>query len=203
MDLEFLDATIEEVGLDPVKYQYFNQLLNHRTILLNNDINERIIETVFLPLRDFELDSINEPVTLILNSMGGSVSDGFFLAHYLTHYSKELNIIVTGCAASMAAVILCGGANNPKVHRKAFPSTYGLIHDGYIALSTTEAKTGEDIMAFNKKVDNQIRDFILNNSNITPEEYDAQTRHQWFLTAEEMKKFNLIDEIIGSDSNEN
>ena len=58
-------------------------------------------------------------------------------------------------------------------------------------------------MAFNDKVDLQIRDFILSNTNITAEQYDAQTRHQWFLTAEEMKELNLIDEIIGSDNNDN
>lgn len=200
MEFEFLSVP-EETGLNPTNYQYFNQLLNHRTIILNQEIDESVIEAVYIPLRDFENDSSNEPVTLILNSCGGSVSDGFFLAHYLTHYSKELNIIVTGCAASMAAVILCGGAHNPKVHRKAFPSTYGLIHDGYITLSTNESKTASDIMAFNDRVDNQIRDFILKNSNITDEQYDAQTRHQWFLTAEEMKELNLIDEIIGSDKN--
>jgi ATP-dependent protease ClpP protease subunit len=48
-------------------------------------------------------------VTLILNSLGGSVADGFFLANYLSNYSKKLDIIVTGYAASMAAVILSAG----------------------------------------------------------------------------------------------
>lgn len=203
MDLDFLTVPEQVSSLDPVKFQYFNQLFNHRTIILNQEIGQNLVQTVYLPLREFETDSCIQPITLILNSMGGSVSDGFFLAHYLTTYSKELNIIVTGCAASMGAVILCGGGKNPNVHRMCFPSTYGLIHDGYITLSTNESKTASDIMAFNDKVDLQIRDFILSNTNITAEQYDAQTRHQWFLTAEEMKELNLIDEIIGSDNNDN
>jgi ATP-dependent protease ClpP protease subunit len=37
-----------------------------------------------LPLKAFEEDDSTEPVTLILNSSGGSVSDGFFLAYYLS-----------------------------------------------------------------------------------------------------------------------
>ena len=54
-------------------------------------------------------------------------------------------------------------------------------------------------MAFNDKVDNKIKEFFIANTNITSEQYDAQARHQWFLSAEEMKEANLIDEIIGCD----
>ena len=55
-------------------------------------MQEDIIEKVFIPLKDFEKDDSNEPVTIIMNSSGGSVSDGFFLAHYISQYSKPLNI---------------------------------------------------------------------------------------------------------------
>ena len=52
-------------------------------------------------------------------------------------------------------------------------------------------------MAFNEQVDNDIRNFILENTNITAEQYDSKTRHQWFLSAKEMKDLNLIDVILG------
>ncbi len=201
MDLEtFLDIIQQMVGAkgpDPILYQYFHQLLDKRTVIFNREVNEDVVEMVYLPLKEFEDDESDEPVTLILNSFGGSVSDGFFLAHYLSQYKKKLNILVTGYAASMAAIILCGGGKNPNVTRSCYPSTYGLIHDGYVALNPSESKTASDIMAFNESVDQDIRQFILENTNITPEQYDSKTRHQWFLTAKEMKELNLIDVIIG------
>ena len=120
-------------------------------------MQEDLIEKVFIPLRDFELDNSKEPVTIIMNSSGGSVSDGFFLAHYISQYSKPLNIIVPGYACSMAAVILAGGGKNENVIRSCFPCSYALIHDGYVALSAQETKTANDIMAFNDNVDKQIR----------------------------------------------
>jgi ATP-dependent Clp protease protease subunit len=129
-----------------------------------------------MPLRDFEHDNIDKPVTIILNSAGGSVTDGFFLAHYLAHYSKPLNVIVTGMAASMAAVILAAGGKNDNVTRYCFPSSYALIHDGYIALESTESKTADDIMTFNRQVDTDIRKFIIENTKITAEEYDTWSR---------------------------
>lgn len=187
-------------GLDPVMYQYYHQMNDNRTLILNTDIDERIVEMIYLPMRDWENDSDTRPVTLILNSQGGCVSDGFFLAQYISQYKKPLHIIVPGYAASMAAVILAGGGKNENVTRFCFPSTYALIHDGYVALSASEAKTANDIMAFNNKVDESIRQFIIDNTNITAEEYDAQARHQWFLSADEMKKYNLVDKIYGIDA---
>lgn len=182
--------------LCPTDYQYFHQLLHNRTVLFNSEIDESIIETIYLPLKDFENDDIQKPVTLILNSPGGSVTDGFFLAHYLTQYKKPLNVLVTGYAASMAAVILAGGGKNSNVTRMCYPCTYALLHDGYIGLETTETKTAADIMAFNDKVDTDIRQFIIDNTNITAELYDSKARHQWFLTAPEMLEYNLIDKIL-------
>lgn len=197
MDLEDLFNDIQAFDFNPVVYQYFNQLFNHRTIVFNDDVEESIIERVFLPLRDFENDSSTEPVTLILHSSGGSVSDGFFLAHYLVNYKKQLNLIVPGYACSMAAVLLAAGGKNPNVKRSCFPCSYCLIHDGYVALAAAETKTANDIMAFNDSVDKQIRQFFIDNTNITEEMYDSHTRHQWFLNAKEMLDLNMIDEIIG------
>lgn len=199
MDFDILNLD-QYINQDPVTYQYFNQLLNHRTVLFNTDIDEDIIEKVYLPLRDFENDDSTTPITLILNSNGGNATEGFFLAHYISHYSKPLTILATGVAASMAAVILAAGGKNENVHRVCYPSTYGLIHDGYISISSqTETKTAADLMEFSNKIDKDIRQFFIDNTNITAEQYDAKTRHQWFLSAQEMKDLNLVDEIIGSE----
>lgn len=197
MDLDELFNSMQIYGFDPTTYQYFNQLINHRTIVFNCDVQDDIIEKIYIPLREFEADDSNEPVTIIMNSSGGSVSDGFFLAHYISQYSKPLNIIVPGYACSMAAVILAGGGKNENVIRSCFPCSYALIHDGYVALAAQETKTANDIMAFNDSIDKQIRQFFIDNTNITEEEYDSHTRRQWFLNAKEMLEAGLIDRVYG------
>ena len=193
---EFLAIPEKYSSVDVIEYQYFHQLLENRTIIFNSEIGEDIVETLYLPLRDFENDDSDEPITIILNSVGGSVSDGFFLANYLASYKKKINLIVAGYAASMAAVILSAGGKNDNITRYCYPSTYVLIHDGYVALSASEAKTANDIMAFNNKVDENIRQFILDNTNITSELYDSKARKQWFISAQEAKELNLIDVVM-------
>lgn len=199
MDLEELLAKLEGNGIDISTYQYYNQLFNHRTIIFNDDVQEDVVEKIYLPLKDFEEDDSDEPVTLILNSSGGSVSDGFFLAHYLSHYSKPLNILVLGYACSMATVILAAGGRNENIIRSCYPCSYSLIHDGYLALAAQESKTAADIMAFNDEMDGKIRQFFLDNTLITEEMYDKHARHQWFIWADEMLELSLIDEIIGEE----
>ena len=193
---DFLAIPEKYSSVDAIEYQYFHQMLDNRTIIFNSEISEDIVETLYLPLRDFENDNSDEPITIILNSVGGSVSDGFFLANYLASYKKKINLIVAGYAASMAAVILSAGGKNDNITRYCYPSTYVLIHDGYVALSASEAKTANDIMAFNNLVDENIRKFIITNTNITEELYDSKARKQWFISAEEALELNLIDKIM-------
>ena len=199
MDLEELFSEVEKFGFDPITYQYFHQLLEKRTIILNDYVCDETVEKVYLPLREFEMDTSTEPVTLILNSAGGSVTNGFYLAQYISQYSKPLNIIVPGMAASMAGIILAGGGKNENVIRYGFPASYVLLHDGYVALEASEARTADDIMEFNKGVDADIREFIITNTSITPEVYDAHARKQWFIKGQELKELNLIDHIYGVD----
>jgi ATP-dependent protease ClpP protease subunit len=99
----------------------------------------------------------------------------------------------------MATVLLAAGGKNENIIRSCFPCSYSLVHDGYVALSAAEAKTANDIMSFNNKIDDKIRQFFIDNTNITQEEYDIHARHQWFLFADEMQEKNLIDKIIGVD----
>ena len=199
MELEDLFGEVEKFGFDPITYQYFHQLLDKRIIILNEYVSDATVEKVYLPLKEFEEDKSTEPVTLILNSCGGSVSNGLYLAQYISIYSKPLNIIVPGMAASMAAIILAGGGKNENVIRYGFPASYVLLHDGYIALESSEARTADDIMEFNKGVDADIRNFIINNTNITPEMYDAHARKQWFMKGQELIDLGMLDHLYGVD----
>ena len=195
-DLEFLGFANDVSTLDPIMYQYFNQLLRKRTIILNAEIDESILETVVLPLKDFEEQESDKPVTLILNTPGGSVADGLMLCNVIDNYRIPLEIIVPSYACSMGTIILCSGNKNPNVTKKAYPFSFALFHSGQTYVGG-ESTSVEDVMNFNKGVDNKIKNYIITNTNITEELYDAHHRKQWYISADEMLEYGLIDEIIG------
>ena len=186
----------EQSGLDPVMYQYFNHYKNHRTIVFNRAVDDSIVETVILPLQEFENDNNSNPVKLIISTPGGSVSDALILCNIIDNYKKPLEIYVYGYACSMGTIILCSGNKNPNVKKYCYPFSFGLFHAGYSAVEG-ESLSVEDRMEFNKKTDNMIRDYVVDNTNITAEEYKRNERRQWYLDAKEMKEKGLIDIIIG------
>ena len=191
--LDFLDCVS---NLDPTSFQYFDCLFNYRTIILNDEIDTPILETVILPLLKFEKDDISSPVTLILNTPGGAVSDGLTLCNIIDNYKKPLEIIVPSYACSMGTIILCSGNKNPNVTKKCYPFSFALFHSGLTVLSG-ESTSVEDTMNFNKDVDERIKQYVIANTNITEEEYMSHHRKQWFINSSDMKRFGLVDEIIG------
>lgn len=198
MNEGFLTLVEEQSNLDPVMYQYFNHYKNHRTIIFNRAVDESIVETVILPMLEYEKDETDEPVKLIISTPGGSVSDGLILCNIIDNYSKPLEIYIYGYACSMGTIILCSGNNNSNVTKYCYPFSFGLFHAGYQAVEG-EALSVEDRMAFNKRTDDMIRDYVVSHTKITAEEYKANERRQWYLTAEEMQEKGLIDIIIGKD----
>ena len=162
-------------------------MFNARTIIFNQEVDERIVERVAIPLLDFEQDNSNDPVTLILSTIGGSVSDGFILCNIIDQYTKPLNIIVLGA-----------GANNPNVTRKCYPFTYALLHAGSTAFSG-ESLSVQDTLEFNRRVDDKVKQFITSHTKISEDEYLQHERKQWFLDADDMLKYGFVDEIIGKE----
>lgn len=198
-NLDFLGFAEAIGSLDPISYEYFHQLIDNRTIVLNTVIDENILESVVLPLMDFEKDNISDPITLIINTPGGSVMDGMLLCSIIDKYKKPLNIIVPSYACSMGTIILASGNNNPNVTKKCYPFTFALLHSGTTYVDG-ESHTVEDIVDFNKNMDNAIKKYIINNTNITEQEYDDHYRKQWYFTSEELVKYKFVDEIIGSEN---
>lgn len=198
MPEEFLTLVEQNSNLDPIMYQYFNCYFNRRTIIFNREVDRDIVEAVIVPLKEFEEDDSNAPVRLILSTLGGSVGDGLILCNIIDNYKKPLEIYVYGYACSMGTIILCAGNKNPNVKKFCYPFSFGLFHAGYSAIEG-ESLSVEDQIEFNKRTDNMIRDYVVNNTNITAEEYKANERRQWYLTAEEMREKGLIDIIIGGD----
>ena len=164
--------------------------------MLNEEICEDILEAVILPLKDFENDDNLEPVTLILQSVGGSVSDGLALINIIDNYSKPLNIVVYGYAYSMCFAILCAGANNPNVTKKCYNFSTGLWHSG-VTILQGETNMINDIQDFNRKIDNILKEYIIEHTLIPRELYEQKERYQFYFTATELLRYGIVDEIIG------
>ena len=182
--------------IDPiVRYQYFENL-KRRTIVFNHMVDEDILEYLILPLRQFEEDDSNEPVNLILNTCGGSTMAGLVVLNLIDNYKKPLNIYVYSYAMSMGAIILAAGNKNPNVRKFAHKFSIGLIHSGDVVLGQSTANQAKDTMNFLQDIDKRIEQYFFENTNFTKAVWKKIKDKEFYMTAEEMKKYGLIDEIL-------
>lgn len=182
--------------VDPiVRYQYFENL-KRRTIVFNRMVDEDILEYLILPLRQFEEDDSNEPVNLILNTCGGSTMAGLVVLNLIDNYKKPLNIYVYSYAMSMGAIILAAGNKNPNVRKFAHKFSIGLIHSGDVVLGQSTANQAKDTMNFLQDIDKRIEQYFFENTNFTKAVWKKIKDKEFYMTAEEMKKYGLIDEIL-------
>lgn len=182
--------------LEPSVYQYWKGIKEKRRIIVNEQVDENLIESVFIPLMDMDNDGSGEPIEIILCTPGGSVLDGMPLCNLIDSLKTPTTIRVISYAYSMGAYILMAGYNNPNVHKVAYPFSTALIHGGSLNLEGA-LDSVKDTMKFQNKIDSKIKDYVLSHSKMTDKEYKKLDRVEAWLTADDMLKYGLIDEIIG------
>ena len=73
-----------------------------------------------------------------------------------------------------------------------------LLHDGGIEISSSSNKA-KDIQNFYDELDNNMRQFWIDNTNMDEEFLDNITDREYYMLANEAKERGIVDKIIGVD----
>lgn len=176
------------------EYQYYKNLQD-RKIIINNVIDAMLVEQVMLPLLEMDNDGTNEPIEIVLCSIGGSLFDGMVLCDIIDKLKCPTTITVYSYAYSMGSIILMAGFNNPNVKKRCYKHSTALLHAGssYLEGNSTSVK---DQFNFYQKFEELVKEYTLTHSKITKEEYDKMERYEWYMTSDTMLEKGLVDEII-------
>lgn len=190
------EANAEMASLtDPAIYQYYKNL-SERKIIINKEIDADIIERAVFPLMEMDNDGTGKQIDIYLNTVGGSVYDGFVLVDAIEHLKTKTVIHIMGMAMSMGAYIAMAGYNNPNVTVVCNKYCVGLIHAGFVGHGTMEANAARDLSKFNEKYDETVvREFVLSHSKITEEIFEGIQRKECYMTAKEMLELGIVDAI--------
>jgi ATP-dependent Clp protease, protease subunit len=115
----------EEAAFGPVAKSLFRS----RQIPVFGAIDDTMAARIVAQLLALEQADAEAPITILLNSPGGSVTDGFAIYDAMRFVKPEIRIVCMGLCASIATIILLGA---PKKWRVALPNTRLLIHQVYI-----------------------------------------------------------------------
>lgn len=194
MELDLV-TLLEDGNLpEPCIYQYYKNL-NNRRIIINDQIDSTLLETVILPLIEMDNDSTGKPIEIILCTVGGSLFDGLTLCNIIDNLKCPTTITVVTYAYSMGSIILMAGYNNPHVKKRCYEFSTALLHSGssYLEGNSNAVK---DQFNFYQTFEDKVKDYTLSHSRITEAEYDKMERYEWYMDSQTMLDKGLVDEII-------
>ena len=103
----------------------YNRLYRERILFLGQEINDEIANQIIGVMLYLDSEDNTKPISLYINSPGGSVTSGFAMFDTMRHIKSEVSTINVGLAASMGSFLLMGGT---KGKRLALPHSRTMIH---------------------------------------------------------------------------
>lgn len=196
VEIDIGQALVEGGMVDEI---FYLQDLKQRKLFLNNDVDQLSIADIAKHIMQFNAEDkgmaidARKPILLYVVSNGGDVDSGFELIDIIQNSKTPVYTINLGYQYSMGFLIGLAGHK-----RFATKNAKYLMHDGsnFVYNSGTKA---QDQMEFNRRVEERIKQYILERSNVTSKEYDSKLRVEWYLFADEAKQKGFVDYIIGTD----
>ena len=172
-------------------------LLSQRIVFLNGEITTESADLILKQLLYLESEDENEPVRLIINSSGGSVSAGLMLYQQIKGMEMPIDIYCTEMAASMAAIILAGGRPG---HRFIVKTGRTMIHEPLVSSSSggisgsasSIEKAAESIIEMKRK----LTELIASDTGHTIEEIEEAISFDNLMDAEESVAFGICDAVV-------
>lgn len=189
-------TVIESEGQGERAYDIYSRLLKDRIVILHDQVDEQTASLVVAQLLFLESQDPDADIYLYINSVGGSVSDGFSIYDTMNFIKPDVQTIGMGLTASMGAFLLSAGA---KGKRMALPNTRVMIHQPLIRGGLGGQATDVEISARELvKTKDRLAKLLSKHTGQTYKKIVADVERDHWLTADEAKKYGLIDRVISS-----
>ncbi|MEX0916827.1 MAG: ATP-dependent Clp protease proteolytic subunit, partial [Candidatus Spechtbacterales bacterium] len=123
--MQLIPTVIEKTSLGERAYDIYSRLLEERIVFLGSPVDDAVANTVIAQLLFLDSRDSSKDIQFYINSPGGSVTDGLAIYDTMQYIKSDVATICVGMAASMAAVLLAGGA---KGKRSALPNSEMMLH---------------------------------------------------------------------------
>jgi len=185
-------TVIEKSQYGERAYDIYSRLLKDNIIILGTPITDEVANTIVAQMLFLESQNKNKDIKLYVNSPGGSVTAGMAIYDTMQHVSCDVSTICMGMAASMAAVILAGGA---KDKRFALPNSEIMIHQplGGMEGQATDIKIhAERILALRDRLNK----LLVKHTGQSLKKIENDTERDNFMLPKDALNYGLIDKVI-------
>lgn len=188
---------VKNAIINPVIYEkngrardIFSSNLEKRIIHMTGEVTDDLASSIISQLLYLDAEN-HEDIYLYINSPGGSVSAGMAIYDTINYIESDVVTVCVGCAASMGAVILSGGA---KGKRLILPHAEVMIHQplgGARGQATDVMIAAEHI----RKTKKMLTELLAENTGKDIDIIAADTERDNFMDAMEAVSYGLVDKI--------
>jgi ATP-dependent Clp protease protease subunit len=187
-----IPTVIEKTSSGERAYDIYSRLLKDRIIFLGGTIEDGIANSVIAQLLFLASQNSKEDIKLYINSPGGQVTSALAIYDTMQYVKPDVSTICVGMAASAAALLLASGK---KGKRFILPNGEVLIHQ--VMGGAQGQATDIDIHARHiLKIKQKLNQILAQHSNQPLERVEKDTERDYFMSAEEAKKYGVVDKII-------
>lgn len=183
---------IEQTSRGERSYDIYSRLLKDRIIFLGTEVNDVVANVIIAQLLFLQSEDPDKDINLYINSPGGSVTSGLGIYDTMQFLKCDICTYCVGQAASMGAFLLSAGA---KGKRFALPNARIMIHQpwgGFQGQATDIDIHAREILRLKERLNT----IMAENCGKKVKDLTADTERDNFLSADEAKKYGLVDEVI-------
>ncbi len=190
--MALIPMVIEQSGRGERAYDIYSRLLKDRIIFIGTPVSDEIANVVIAQLLFLEAEDCEKDINLYINTPGGAITAGLAIYDTIQYIRASVSTICLGQASSMGAVLLASGA---KGKRFALPYSRILIHQpmgGVQGQATDIDIQAREILRLRE----MINEILVKHTGQTPETITKDTERDFFMSAEEAKKYGIVDEVL-------
>jgi ATP-dependent Clp protease protease subunit len=175
-------------------FDIYSLLLKERIIFLGTQIHDQMANVIIAQLLFLEREDPDKGISIYINSPGGVISSGLAIYDTMQLVNPEVSTICLGMTASMATILLAGGA---KGKRYALPNSTIHMHQ---AMGGAQGQASDIEIAAREilRLQDSIRTLLVKHTGQTYDKIARDTDRDFYLTAQQAVEYSLVDEILGT-----
>ena len=170
----------------------FSRLMADRIIFMGTGVDDYIANIIQAQLLFLESTDPKKDIQIYINSPGGSVYAGLGIYDTMQYIRPDIATICTGMAASMGAVLLCGGAAGKRTGLK---HSRIMIHQplgGAQGQASDIEITAREILTLKE----ELYKIIAKHSGQSYDKVHEDSDRDYWMKADKAKEYGMIDEIL-------
>jgi ATP-dependent Clp protease, protease subunit len=190
----FIPYVVEQTGRGERAYDIYSRLLVDRIVFLGTPVDDMVANAIIAQLLFLQMTDPKKDIHLYINSPGGSVTAGLAIYDTMQFLTCDVNTYCIGQAASMGAVLLCGGT---KGKRYALPNANVMIHQ-VLGGAEGAASDVEIRVKYMLKLKHRLNGIISKHTGKPIEQVERDCDRDNFMSPDEAKAYGLVDEVVQS-----